>query len=1627
MSNKFYAGQKDYIQKLNEMDDTLGSHLNAAEQIMLGYANTATGAVSQAQTAARQALSVVQQDLSGAERVALHRSPNAIVAAIRYNVADDSDPFWPERMGDKSWMVEALNGAWLAWNESELYARTAGATKGAELVADSSFNSPAAWVVDAGISIVGGAAVYDGAAHGNNLVPVSAPAFTSGKMYEVLVDVIEYTSGNLTMYQNWTTGSTNQVKASFAPGKGVWRWVFSPTSNGTGFTLQADAASKGALKLSVGSISVREVTALNTKSGDYYQLSTDGKNYRLWKNIVVDSENKAQVAGTGLATATTFSGLTHGTGMAFGYNGTTTSTWLGGVPTQNGVSYRLSVYVRMDDGSAPSFANSGVTNAANDFAMVIANGIQESPLNWQVTDLGGGLYKVSARGTATSASSVNGIYKYATNSSRTFKASGLMLEQIVNGDSVTPSTYEMKDVGVGSQSEVFRGNKAKFPRQAAIVAEASRVVIYDLTEPGNPMWMVFTSALTKGIVSWANNTPGLSSVSAREGRMFIGSSSGGNNSVIDFAADRMTLVHSNSFTPTNTRIADRHNLGSSGGSNYMLAPGGIVIGNAAVNAVAMTTVPDAPTDPATGLRVPTIAVGTGGGVSIIQNSGVVVNSVNTGNFTAVSLVKETLIASAGSANAFYAIKPNALGASFALTTIAYNAPPYANPSNSLGAPTVQSHAGRDTFAVRAGPRMAMVRLNESDHAKSMTAHILDTYNTGWMPGDIRRAILCDTLSGTADGTNLATGDSANFTVGIGDWYAGTSATLAAVGGELRVTQTAINGRGVLAFPTTPGLLYAVSADVRLVSGTGANVGISSVADGMNTATFSMANTTSPTFVRMTSYRVAEGSFLYAVAGINSGGSNEMAFDNFVVSEVISDRSYKNKPANVYGTLSRTAVATAAQLVAYSGFSGSNHLREAYSSDLDFGTGSYRVSTWASVPTITTSMFPAHSADLITNGAFDTDTGWTKGTNWTISGGTANHASGAASSMLQDIGAVSGRFYKVTWTVSNSTSGGTSSYVGGASGTTVLGNGTYTQIVRAVGQSTVGISCSTVFDGSIDNVSVVNVGAARIAERSAASGPRWTLGVNPDGTFVGEAFDGTTTRTVTSAASYSGVGYVKATMEYSTSGTLSLRVNGRQVAATTGAPLLSMNSRYNQFVRTEGQLEDAQWSKVEMTASGNVVTGSATSGVVKVIRQANATATGTATYVQRMRLKMGTQRYVQFLVINDGAIHVNFDLQGGTYSVGGTRAASASVSMTAVTGGGFDVSFTYTSDQPTANMSGSVVIIDDMAAVRSATTTAVNTTFELSRAERMPATLASLPYQRVGADTDFDFQAPLTIGNNFALTGPFPGSITMVRIGATLVTEDAAAWSYDQEKQMFREGAQITLPDAGALVDMAYDSRNGTLLVASAANESQFTGLIRTSTSAAAAGSITKIAGSGGTKLIARSTTNPGVDLSMPAQNLKEELATSRKTPVGASDLVDLDWTGGFTANISNVSNGTNQFASVTGFSAPAQTTVVGAQFTSASGVAAGSVIASMAPSGAFVPHVSSLPFTAVVTGAAIAFIDFILPLGMEAKQVLVNGVAKQEGSTKDYVRRYDGHRETIRFNVAPGSTAWVQIKAVRKV
>lgn len=116
-------------------------------------------------------------------------------------------------------------------------------------------------------------------------------------------------------------------------------------------------------------------------------------------------------------------------------------------------------------------------------------------------------------------------------------------------------------------------------------------------------------------------------------------------------------------------------------------------------------------------------------------------------------------------------------------------------------------------------------------------------------------------------------------------------------------------------------------------------------------------------------------------------------------------------------------------------------------------------------------------EKVTNGTFDTDTGWTKGTNWTISGGKANHGIGLSSELEQNVSVVATETYLLTFTVSDRTTGQLDAKVGGSSyGTAITANGTYTQTFTAINTGNLMLRGDASFNGSVDDVSLKKVGS-----------------------------------------------------------------------------------------------------------------------------------------------------------------------------------------------------------------------------------------------------------------------------------------------------------------------------------------------------------------------------------------------------------------------------------------------------------------------------------------------------------------------------------------------------------------------
>lgn len=91
--------------------------------------------------------------------------------------------------------------------------------------------------------------------------------------------------------------------------------------------------------------------------------------------------------------------------------------------TTAGQRYTISVHVKMDDGFAPT---PGTSTSTGDFGLVIAAGLVDVAPT--VTDLGGGVYRVSSSQVSPAGGGYNGVVKYTGQSARTFQVTGYQLD-----------------------------------------------------------------------------------------------------------------------------------------------------------------------------------------------------------------------------------------------------------------------------------------------------------------------------------------------------------------------------------------------------------------------------------------------------------------------------------------------------------------------------------------------------------------------------------------------------------------------------------------------------------------------------------------------------------------------------------------------------------------------------------------------------------------------------------------------------------------------------------------------------------------------------------------------------------------------------------------------------------------------------------------------------------------------------------------------------------------------------------------------------------------------------------------------------------------------------------------------
>lgn len=502
----------------------------------------------------------------------------------------------------------------------------------------------------------------------------------------------------------------------------------------------------------------------------------------------------------------------------------------------------------------------------------------------------------------------------------------------------TAAGFYTLNAGSG-KTATYRGNVRQFPAQVLITLEGNRLVLWDLTQAGVPMWMVFIG-VDGGII---HNTASNYSVTALNGIVTVGAARG--VTLIKFISDRVTRHADNtnySRTPA-SGMSTRTTL-------VILSNGDITatIVNSAVNDVAMTVLPNAPVDVATGLPIPVIDVFTDAGTSRINTDGTVADLAD----TAGDDHKAGCILASGDSVAL-----NSTNGNVDIYKLSNTLADTLTPDRTYDQATVPAlleavDAGDKVVAMK--HRLAIgqdngvnvLLENPASVAAGMIAYITKDVPPMWQVGAIKGAWLADTVAETVTGTELVT--NGTFDTDTSGWTAsnltGSVATLSAVSGRLRVTNNAAGGRGAAyqSITTVVGKTYVVN--VTGYNGTSSLIQarIGTTVGGYEYAAVTLSDGVS----QMVSFVATSTTLIVMLDEVNGTASQYVEFDNISCRLADVDRSVKAKGLQAFGSLTKAAVASGAALMGYSGFSAANYLEQPYNSDLDFGTGDFCVMGWA---------------------------------------------------------------------------------------------------------------------------------------------------------------------------------------------------------------------------------------------------------------------------------------------------------------------------------------------------------------------------------------------------------------------------------------------------------------------------------------------------------------------------------------------------------------------------------------------------------------------------------------------------------------------------------------------------------
>ncbi len=530
-----------------------------------------------------------------------------------------------------------------------------------------------------------------------------------------------------------------------------------------------------------------------------------------------------------------------------------------------------------------------------------------------------------------------------------------------------------------------RGSRKEFPAVAVIVAESNQVTIYDGDDPDMPMWMVFNSGDTSSghtyFEFWATSSSAATrTVFALNGLLAVGV----NGSVYSGMASANFIddsgyqkrAYGNQTVNMSYPISGRFIKNTSGYVNS----GGIV--NAYVNDIVMTVLPNAPIDTSTGLPVPTIAVATNGGTSLIKDDGSVVDILNRSNNRTMRVAFDRqgrlFIHDAHPAVSGYGavVQFNTLPSGDVTTTSNYHADgdvlydanyngwnlPRSINNNYLGFNAISAGDGELALGTY---QAGFARLYYTEGGDGIAAFYGSDHASYYAPRNIKGVFLAETNT-----TSLTTSVELNDDVDMLDsslWSSSADGVDWSVSGQVTITEQNGSDRSITRnIPTIiEGKYYRVEIEYTnaTTSGSGNRIYFAS-------GTYYVLQTASVPTTKVFYAKAGSGQHLGVLLSSTNATTTILRMS---VKEVDFDRHRSplgsaGGPVGliVNGTVTKTPVATGADLVGYSGWSTSNYLEQPYNSELDFGTGDFCVMGWVKGGSVGRTVF---SRGYYTGGAY----------------------------------------------------------------------------------------------------------------------------------------------------------------------------------------------------------------------------------------------------------------------------------------------------------------------------------------------------------------------------------------------------------------------------------------------------------------------------------------------------------------------------------------------------------------------------------------------------------------------------------------------------------------------------------